>query len=180
VPQVTLPRGQVEPLQFGSKPGTGPFEVGRVVNEVIDDAPGVSARQFRLRRGPVAPAGVQDRLLAFRLGPVVFIRRRERESQGAFEVAQDHLTGDERGPVSDAAESLVVEVIWDSHLRDLGKRCLRAFNVRGGETSESYLEAIGANVFGRVRNRNSAEEGDLKGPVSQIAVRAIVDGEVLD
>src|SRR5262245_59059217 len=151
-----------------------------MVDEIVDDAPCVPARQLRLGCWPGSPAGVQDCLLALRVGAVVFIGSRQSKSQGPFEVAQDQFTGDKRCPVADTAEALVVEVIRNTHVGDLRKRCLCAGDVRGTKTSEGDLEAVNSKLLRGVGNRDAAQIRDLKSPVRQILLRTIVNREVLN
>src|SRR5262249_52020866 len=121
-----------------------------MVDEIIDEAAGMTSRQAVLALGPTAPALAKGRLDLFLFGRVELVRGRERQLQRRFELAEDHVLGHELRRIANGAEPLVVEVIRHTVAGDglrFGGRVLSPFS---GQVAELDVKPIGADVARRV------------------------------
>jgi hypothetical protein len=74
---MALVRGKIKTAQLRSQPRYCPAEIGRMTDQIIDQAARVPARQPFLGRLPIAPAFAQRRLFAFGFGSIVGIGGRQ-------------------------------------------------------------------------------------------------------
>ena len=180
VPEVALEGREVERPQLAADPGEGAPEVGRVVDQVGHEAPGVRPVEPRLGLGPVAPALAEDRLLVAGVGAVGGVGLGDGQAEGLLVVAGQPGPRDEVAVVADRAEPLVVEVVGEAVDGQLAEGDLRRLGLLLREVAEDDREPVPPELVRPVRVGQPAERLHVEPSLAEASVGAVEDRQVLD
>ena len=179
VPEVALERREPDRAKLAANPGERPAKVGRVIDEVRDQAPGVRAGQSGLGVRPISPVLAEDRLLGSGVGAVRGGGLGDGQAEGLLVVPLQPRLGDEPSRKADGAEPLVVEVVREAVAFDRGERPSRAVGGLAREVADHDLKAVPPEVGRSVGMGEEAEWLQFEVRLAERPHRPLDDGEVL-
>src|SRR5262249_6574485 len=150
-----------------------------MMQQVIDEAAGMAARQDSFAGGPVAPVVTQHGFLMLLFSTVEFIWGGQRQTKRVLETLSNHQPRNKFAARCDGAEPLVIKVIRHPVNSDFVECLLRDAKFGRCQLAQTDVKTVGADVSGAVRSRELTKISNCDVVVPQAALRAMEDGEVL-